>query len=547
MFDAIFNSPHINFILPRHEQGAGHMAQGYSRATGKPGVVLVTSGPGCTNVITPMQDALMDGTPLVVICGQVATSRIGSDAFQEADIVGIASACSKWAVTVNKVSELSQRIDDAFEIATSGRPGPVLVAVPVDVSAARLTKITPTRKAVLPPLALKAAEKRNEGQLKLSIPRVAELINNAKKPIILAGQGTQASTSALKALRSLALNAQIPVTTSLMGLGAFDENDPLSLHMVGLHGSGFANKAIQEADVVVALGARFDDRVTGEVTKFAPTAGRAAKNGSGGIIHFDISPKNVNKVVEATEVVIGDLGNTLPMLLPHINTKVPRDEWLSKVQDWKKRYDWPHKQFASNEARIKPQTVVSLLSKITDPFKDRTIITTGVGQHQMWAAQYFRWRYPRTLITSGGLGTMGFGLPSAIGAKIGHPECEVINIDGDASFCMSLTELATASENGIAVKTIILNNNEQGMVTQIQDLYYKSRYAHTHQKNPDFVKVAASMGVDARKAERPDEVEEKLRWLLDAGGPALLEVMVDAKVPVLPTVPSGKGLHEFMF
>lgn len=523
------------------------MAQGYSRATGEPGVVLVTSGPGSTNLITPIQDALMDGTALVVFCGQVATTAIGSDAFQEADMVTMASSCSKWAVTVQNVAELSQRIDEAFEVATTGRPGPVVVILPVDVAAARLTAHKAIRKAILPPVAQALAQNSMWNDQQHAIRRSAALINQSQRPIIFAGQGIQSSPQAVATLRELADKACIPVTTSLQGLGVFDEEDPKSLHMLGLHGSGFANMAIQEADVVLALGARFDDRVTGDVTKFAPAALTAARQGRGGILHFEISPKNVNKVVQATEAVIGDLEITLPILLGQIDCVKRRDEWFEKINGWKKQYAWPHTTIMPEDFKIKPQTVMALLSKLTETSKDRTIITTGVGQHQMWAAQYFRWRQPRSLITSGGLGTMGFGLPSAIGAKVARPEALVVNVDGDASFCMSLNELATASENNIAVKTIILNNNEQGMVTQLQDQYYKSRYSHTHQKNPDFVKVAHAMGVRAMRVEKPEHLVEKLTWLLHCPEAALLEVIVDAKVPVRPTVPGGKGLHEFIY
>jgi acetolactate synthase-1/2/3 large subunit len=547
VFDAIMNSPHFDFILPRHEQGAGHMAEGYARATGKPGVVIVTSGPGATNVITPMQDALMDGTPMVVLTGQVVTGAIGSDAFQEADVIGISRACTKWNVMCKTVAELPRRINEAFEIATSGRPGPVLIDLPKDITGGKLQRPIPTQSALPanPSAASLAARELSLKQLQGSLKRAAKLINGAKKPVIYAGQGILGSTEGPKMLKELSEKAQIPVTTTLQGLGGFDEEDPKSLHMLGMHGSAYANMAMQEADLILALGARFDDRITGSVAKFAPRAKEAALEGRGGIVHFEIMPKNINKVVQATEAVEGDVTTNIGLLLPQLDTVASRPEWFEQIQAWKERFPWSYEKEGPN-GMIKPQTVMATLSKLTDPIKENVIITTGVGQHQMWAAQHFRWRYPRTMITSGGLGTMGFGLPAAIGAKVGRPEAVVIDIDGDASFSMTLTELSTAAEFNIGVKIIVLNNEEQGMVTQWQSLFYEDRFSHTHQKNANFVKLAEAMNVKANKAVKPEELEEKLQWLLDQEGPALLEVVTDQKVPVLPMVPGGSALHEFL-
>lgn len=547
VFDAIYNSKHFDFILPKHEQGAGHMAEGYARASGKPGVVLVTSGPGATNVITPMQDALSDGTPLVVFTGQVVTSAIGTDAFQEADVVGISRACTKWNVMVKNVAELPKRIKEAFEIATSGRPGPVLVDLPKDVTAAILRRPIPMASTLpsRPSAATLAARDLSKRQLDGAIKRVADLINIAKKPVIYAGQGMIALPEGPKLLRELAEKASIPVTTTLQGLGGFDELDEKSLHMLGMHGSAYANMAMQEADLIIALGARFDDRVTGSIAKFAPQAKAAAAEKRGGIVHFEIMPKNINKVVQANEAVEGDVATNLALLLPHVKTKTSRPEWFSQINDWKARFPFNYEK-ETPDGLIKPQTVIEKLSKLTENIKDKTIITTGVGQHQMWAAQHFRWRYPRTMITSGGLGTMGYGLPSAIGAKVARPDALVVDIDGDASFNMTLTELSTASQFNIGVKIIVLNNEEQGMVTQWQSLFYEDRFAHTHQKNPDFIKLAEAMGVQAERCIAPGDVEAKLKWLLETDGPALLEVVTDKKVPVLPMVPAGKGLHEFL-
>ncbi|KAJ5648238.1 Thiamine pyrophosphate enzymeC-terminal TPP-binding [Penicillium lividum] len=548
VFDAIYNSKNFDFILPKHEQGAGHMAEGYARASGKPGVVLVTSGPGATNVITPMQDAMSDGIPMVVFTGQVVTSAIGTDAFQEADVVGISRACTKWNVMVKSVGELPRRIQEAFEIATSGRPGPVLVDLPKDVTAGILRNPIPMQSTIpsLPSAATMAAREMSKRSLDTTISRVARLVNMAEKPILYVGQGLLARPEGPEILKEFADKCSIPVTTTLQGLGGFDELDPKALHMLGMHGSAYANMAMQEADLIIAVGARFDDRVTLSIPKFAPQAKLAAAEGRGGIVHFEIMPKNINKVVQATEAVEGDCADNLRLLLPHVKPVTERPEWFEQINDWKARFPLSLYERQEADGPIKPQAVIEKLSDLTAHMKEKTIITTGVGQHQMWTAQHFRWRHPRTMITSGGLGTMGFGLPAAIGAKVARPDCLVIDIDGDASFNMTLTELSTAAQFGINVKVLLMNNEEQGMVTQWQNLFYDDRYAHTHQQNPDFVPLAKAMRVAADRVSDPAEVEAKLKWLIEQDGPALLEVITDRKVPVLPMVPSGRGLHEFL-
>jgi acetolactate synthase-1/2/3 large subunit len=530
------------------------MAEGYARASGKTGVVLVTSGPGATNVITPMQDALMDGTPMVVFCGQVPTTAIGSDAFQEADIIGISRACTKWNVMVKNIAELPRRINEAFEIATSGRPGPVLVDLPKDVTGAVLRRAIPALAGSTipahPSAASQAARELASTQLEASIKRCADLINIAKKPVVYAGAGVLGHPDGPKLLKELSDKAQIPVTTTLQGLGGYDELDFKSLHMLGMHGSAYANMAMQEADLVIALGARFDDRITGHVPRFAPQARKAAEEGRGGIIHFDIMPKNINKVVQATEAVEGDVTANLGLMLPKVEsrTEAQREEWFGQIKAWKERFPWDFEREDGPDALIKPQTVISKLSDMTAHRKNETIIATGVGQHQMWTAQHFRWRAPRTMITSGGLGTMGFGLPAAIGAKVAQPDKLVVDIDGDASFSMTLTELSTAAEFNIGVKVLILNNEEQGMVTQWQSLFYNDRFSHTHQRNANFVKLSEAMGVPARRTTKIGNLEEDLQWLIEGSGegPALLEVVTDQKIPVLPMVPGGSALHEFL-
>lgn len=545
VFDAIYNSDKFKFVLPRHEQGAGHMAEGYARVTAKPGVVLVTSGPGATNVITAMQDALMDGVPLVVFTGQVPTTSIGTDSFQEADVIGISRPCTKWNVMVKNVAELPKRINEAFEIATSGRPGPVLVDLPKDVTASILREAIPIN-TTLPLNALSQITKRFTTKFTTeAIERAADLLNKAKKPILYVGAGILNHEKGPQLLKELADKATIPVTTTIQGLGAFDQRDEKSLDFLGMHGSAAANTAIQNADLIIALGARFDDRVTGVVSKFAPAARLAAQEGRGGIIHFEISPKNINKVVEATEAIEGDVTRNLMSFLPLVNEVPERKEWMGQVLKWKEQYPYSYMKETPGSL-IKPQTLLREISDQTQNYDKEVIVTTGVGQHQMWAAQHFLWTKPRTFITSGGLGTMGFGLPSAIGAQIGKPDAIVIDIDGDASFNMTLMELSSAVQAGAPVKICVLNNEEQGMVTQWQSLFYEHRYSHTHQLNPDFMKLAESMGVTGIRLEKQEDMASKVKEFLDCQGPVLLEVIVEKKVPVLPMVPGGKALHEFI-
>ncbi|KAI0822702.1 acetolactate synthase [Trametes gibbosa] len=548
ILDAIYNSPQFDFVLPRHEQGAGHMAEGYARVTGKPGIVLVTSGPGATNIITPLQDAMSDGIPLIVFSGQVATSAIGSDAFQEADILGISRACTKWNVMVKDTSELPRRINEAFKIATSGRPGPVLVDLPKDITARILrtplpyNTTTPGASLGLPANPLQP----NDQQLDLAlIQQAANLINVAQRPVIYAGNGVLSSPLGPQLLKQIADGGNIPVTTTMQGLGSFDEMDEKSLHMLGMHGSAYANLAMQQADVIIALGARFDDRVTGKVDLFAPTARAAALQGRGGIIHFEIQPKNINKVVQASIPVLGDVVANMAALAPLIR-HAPREGWFHDIKQWKANFPFTYVK-SKPDAPMKPQEVVEELDKQTAHRKEDVIITTGVGQHQMWAAQHFRWRHPRTMVTSGGLGTMGFGLPAAIGAKAGSPKKTVVDIDGDASFSMTAMELQTASQYGIGVKVMVLNNAFQGMALQWQDLFYESRYAHTRMVNPNFVTLAKAMHIHAIRCERAADLPAKMKEFLeyDDSKPVLMECVVETNEHVFPmVVPAGKALHE---
>ncbi|MBW0521490.1 hypothetical protein O181_061205 [Austropuccinia psidii MF-1] len=564
VFDAIYHSKHFNFVLPRHEQGAGHMAEGYARVSGKPGIILVTSGPGATNTITPIQDAYSDGTPLIVFTGQVATSSIGSDAFQEADVIGISRNCTKWNVMVKDISDLPRRINEAFKIATSGRPGPVLVDLPKDMTAAILRTPIPLKytqpdlvERTLPsnPLRSRSNSKftliqsnHSEG---LFLDQAARMIANADRPVIYAGQGILSSSKGPKLLKQLADEWNIPVCTTLMGMGAFNEDDSKSLHMLGMHGSAYANLAIQDADVIIALGARFDDRVTGKVDTFAPQARAAALKDTGGIIHFEIQPKNINKVVEATCPIEGDVIENLSKvlnLLPRRSSPPPRKDWINTIQSWKQKYPFVYQPSTSNQSP-KPQEVIEALddwSRSVPGRKDKLVISTGVGQHQMWAAQHYRWAAPRSIVTSGGLGTMGYGLPAAIGAKVAAPNKFVVDIDGDASFSMTAMELATAHEFNIGVKVIVLDNAFQGMVQQWQDLFYESRYSSTKMINPDFCKLAESMNCHAIYCDRKEDLKAKVHEFMDYDNsrPVLLHVKVANGEHCFPMVPAGKALHE---
>ncbi|KAG3117119.1 Acetolactate synthase [Phytophthora idaei] len=539
VFDAIHESKYFDFILTRHEQGAGHMAQGYARATGKPGVVLVTSGPGATNTVTPLQDALMDGTPIVVFSGQVATQVLGTDAFQEADVLGITRPCTKWNVQVRDVRDLARNIREAFHIATTGRPGPVLVDLPKDITAGLCKSPVFTEPQLLGYYGEKKIEGNRVNQ-DANLATAIKMINKAKKPLIFAGAGVQ---HASEELRALARQANIPVTTSLQGMGAFDERDPLSLHMLGMHGSVYANKAMQDADCIITLGARFDDRVTGRVPDFAREARRASAEGRGGIIHFEITGKQVGKIVPADVAVLGDTKYNLQQILPKIESK-PRTEWHKKLQGWKARYPFRYRAPAPG-APMKAQRVIEELYKQTKG-RDDVLITTGVGQHQMWAAQFYRWSRPNSMITSGGLGTMGFGLPAAIGAKTAKPDNIVVDIDGDASFSMTLAEMATAAEFNIGVKVLLLNNNFQGMVKQWQDLFYEERYSGTKMTNPDFVKFAEAMNCEAFRCSEEDTLEEDMARFLAAEGPILGEFMVEKNEHCYPMVGAGRSLDEMI-
>jgi len=505
--------------------------------SGKVGVALVTSGPGATNIITPLQDAFSDGIPLVVFSGQVPSTSIGSDAFQEADVVGISRSCTKWNCIVKDINELPRRINEAFYIATSGRPGPVLIDLPKDITSSVLKKPMNAMDINIP--SIKSLNPLNPNQ---NIERAAKLINNAKRPIIYAGAGLLNHPDGPKILNELVEKANIPVTTTLQGLGVYDEEKPLALHMLGMHGSVYANLAIQKADVILALGARFDDRVTGNIPKFAPMAKKAALEKRGGIIHFEIMAKNIDKVVKATEAITGDVTENLKIMMPMIKRQ-KRTKWIDTVMNWKKKYPFTYKESEPGKP-IKPQEVIEELNRQLKDKKDNVIICTGVGQHQMWTAQYYRWRTPHSLISSGGLGTMGFGLPSCIGAKIAQPDKMVIDIDGDSSFSMTLTELATVGQHQLGIKILILNNSFQGMVKQWQDLFFGARHSGTTMTNPDFITIAKGMNIKGMRCRDKRDLPNKIKEFIETDKPVLLEICVDKDEHVLPMVPAGNGLDE---
>jgi acetolactate synthase-1/2/3 large subunit len=523
VFDELYKTP-AKFILNRHEQGSGHCADGYARATGKPGVCIVTSGPGATNTVTPLATAQMDSIPIIVFSGQVPTKVIGNDAFQEADVTGITRPCTKWNYLVKDVRELPRVINEAFLISTSGRPGSVLIDLPKDVT----TAICPEEVDDSPRAhIIKRKNVSISGGSAKQVLEAAELINRSEKPVLYVGGGAIIA-NASAALRKIAEKGNIPCTTTLLGMGAFDEQSKLSLHMLGMHGSAYANYAVQESDCLIAVGARFDDRVTGNLASFAPNAK---------IIHIDIDPSSISKNVDVDVPVVGDARLSLEAMLPHIEYR-ERAAWHEQVAAWKSKYPF---KYLDDSQHAKPQYVLEAINSITS---GDALFTTGVGQHQMWAAQFIRWRYPRQMITSGGLGTMGYGLPAAMGAQLGAPGKLVIDIDGDASFQMTSYELATIAEYDIPVKVVILNNDFQGMVKQWQDLFYGRRYSQTAMKNPNFAKLAEAYGIRGMRCEHKCDVEKTVKEMVAHKGPIVVDFYVEPNEHVYPMVPSGKGLHE---
>jgi acetolactate synthase-1/2/3 large subunit len=531
IFDLLYDDKDIQVILTRHEQGAVHAADGYARASGKVGVVLVTSGPGATNTVTGIANASMDSVPLVVFSGQVPTMLIGNDAFQEADIVGITRPCTKHNYLVKDIRELARTIREAFYIASTGRPGPVLIDLPKDVTAG-MTEFTWPQQ-----VKIRGYNPTYEGN-KWMIKQAAQTIAKAKKPVIMAGGGVIIS-GASKELRELAELVKIPVTMTLMGLGGFPGTHKLSMGMLGMHGTYYANMAVQQSDLIIGIGVRFDDRVTGKTNAFAPHAK---------IIHIDIDPTSIRKNVRVDIPVVGDVRLVLRDIIKILKeTKgqwdAVRDAWLRQIEKWKKEKPLTYK-FDKNV--IKPEFVVEKIYEVT---KGDAIICTEVGQNQMWAAQFYKHDKPRRFLSSGGLGTMGYGFPAAIGAQIACPDKLVIDIAGDGSIQMNIQELATAVVNKLPIKVAILNNHYLGMVRQWQELFFRERYSYSHlDVVPDFVKVAEAYGAVGLRATKPEEVEPVLKEALKIKDkPVFMDFIVDWKEKVYPMVPAGAAIDEMIF
>lgn len=521
IYNVLYDAP-LKHVLTRHEQGAVHAADGYARSTGKVGVCLATSGPGGTNLVTGLATAYMDSIPVVAFTGQVATTMIGKDAFQEADIRGITMPVTKHNYIVTDIKDLARIIKESFHIARTGRPGPVLIDMPIDVINASL-EFDYSEEADLPgynPVYELVPEE---------LKKAAEMINKAERPLIFAGGGMVLSGTADN-LRDFAESFRIPVTTSLMGLGSYPIDDELSLGMPGMHGTRYANFAICETDLIIAVGVRFDDRVTGKIEAFAPKAE---------ILHIDIDPAEINKNVETVISITGDAGEVLSELKSLLSKK-DRTEWLKQIEKWKEENPL---YYENDGDEIKPQAVIQELNELT---KGKAVIVTEVGQHQMWAAQYYNYTIPRNFITSGGLGTMGFGLPAAIGAQLGRAGELVIDISGDGSFQMNMQELATIKENNLPIKVVILNNGTLGMVRQWQELLFEKRYSSTILSNPDFVKLAEAFAIKAIRIKNKEKLSEGLKEALDYDGPVLIDVVVAQEENVWPMVPAGAGLHEMI-
>ena len=531
IYDALYDSKQIHHVLARHEQVATHMADGYARATGKVGVVLVTSGPGATNTVTGIATAYMDSIPMVVITGQVTRGVIGTDSFQESDIVGITMPVVKHSFLLQSTDDLTRTFREAFYIASTGRPGPVLIDVPSDLSGAEMVFHYPD-SVNLP--SYKPTYRGNARQVK----QAAELIQKAKRPLLYAGGGIVTSHACAE-LTELAERMQIPVVTTLMGKGAMRCSNPLNLGPVGMHGSKYANMAVTECDLLIAVGARFSDRVTGKVSEFAPHAK---------VIHIDIDPAEIGKIINPVVPIVGDA----KVVLAAINERLAKADaqpidrtWVDGVFSWRERWPFYTSDFSDYPNAIAPEVVLHKLSQKLDP--EASIVTTEVGQHQMWAHQNIHREHARTFISSGGLGTMGFGFPAAIGAKIGCPESEVVCVAGDGSFQMNSQEMATAKINDVPIKVLIIDNRALGMVHQWQSLFYNKRYSFTElADNPDFVKLADAYGWRARRVEKPEDVDAALDEMLASKEPYLLDVMIPRDQTVYPMVAPGAPIDDII-
>lgn len=533
IYDALFEHTGIRHILVRHEQGAVHAAEGYARSTGKPGVVLVTSGPGATNAVTGLADALMDSIPLICLTGQVPTHLIGSDAFQEADTVGITRPCTKHNWLVRDVETLPRVMHEAFYVATSGRPGPVVVDIPKDVQFAEAAYVGPAN--------IEHRTYRPKQNADLSaIEAAVDMIASAQRPIFYTGGGViNSGREASRLLCEFVRLTGFPITSTLMGLGAYPASDPQWLGLVGMHGTYESNMAMHDCDVMINVGARFDDRVTGRLDAFSPNSQK---------IHIDIDPSSINKNVWVDVPVIGDCGSVLSDLIDVWKNKKVKpnktasDAWWKQIDAWRGR---DCLRFDQGPSIIKPQYAIDRLYELT---KDEDVyISTEVGQHQMWAAQRFKFEEPHRWMTSGGLGTMGYGLPAAVGIQLAHPDSLVIDIAGEASVLMTMQEMSTAVQYGLPIKIFIINNQYMGMVRQWQELLHDRRYSHSYTEAlPDFVKLAEAYGGHGIRAQHPDEVDDAIKEMISVDKPVLLDCVVDQQENCFPMIPSGAGHHEMI-
>mgnify|MGYP001173341761 FL=1 len=536
IYDELKNHSTIKHILVRHEQGAGHAAEGYARSSGKPGVVLVTSGPGATNVVTALTDAYMDSVPLVCISGQVPTHLIGTDAFQECDTTGITRPCTKHNWLVKDIKDLSKVMHEAFKVATTGRPGPVLIDIPKDIQFAK-TNYTKFKK-----------EKKLNGKIhnkfsEKEIDQLIDLISKAKKPVVYTGGGViNSGPQASETLKEFVRLIGFPITSTLQGLGAFPGDDNQFIGMLGMHGTYEANNAMHDCDLLINIGARFDDRITGKIDEFSPKSKK---------VHIDIDPSSINKIIKVDLAIVGDVNEVIKSAIKKINkkqngfkdsNKQKISKWWEQIQKWRTKDSLG---FINSDKEIKPQHAVKRLYELTK--NQDTFITTEVGQHQMWAAQHYKFNKPNRWMTSGGLGTMGYGLPAAVGVQIAHPDKLVIDIAGEASVLMTMQEMSTAVQYNLPIKIFILNNQYMGMVRQWQELLHEKNYSESYSEAlPDFVKLAEAYGCKGIKADNPQELDDKIQEMIDYKGPVIFDCHVDPNENCFPMIPSGKPHNQMI-